>query len=53
MGNKLLGTICAVVGSTVCVGSAFAQGGGQNLQAILEGAEIPVTVDRPQTRGKS
>ena len=44
--NKaLFGAVGIVAGLSVLVGSAHAQGGGQTLEAILEGAEIPVNVD--------
>jgi hypothetical protein len=41
----LAGTVAIFATASLIAGSAVAQGGGRNLQAILEGAEIPVTVD--------
>ena len=41
----LLGTVGAVACASLVAGSAVAQGGGQDLDSIYEGAETPVTVD--------
>lgn len=43
--RNLFGTVATFATASLIAGSVVAQGGGQNLEAILEGAEIPVTVD--------